>query len=297
MEMTAVHIAGGVIIGALIGILTGIFGVGGGFMLTPLLMVCLGVPAKIAVGTGLAAILVNSGYGLYHRKNSGTIDIKLSFVISVGSLVGVVAGSKLLTQLSHAQRIVVFGREQDTIEYVLLAAFLVLLLWIAGYLFYDYTRHNGKAPSLRVGLFSKWHIPPMTDFQSLERSSLSVPVLIVFGVIVGILTGMMGVGGGVVLLPALVYLVGQRTVKAAGTSLLLVFISSLAAVIKKSAAGDISLMLLVMLLAGGLAGTWAGTKIGLKFDGPRIRLYFIYVVILAAVIVGYKMALLTFAAR
>ncbi len=294
MEMTAVNIAGGVIIGVLIGILTGIFGVGGGFMLTPLLMIFLGVPAQIAVATGLAAILVNSGYGLYHRKNSDTIDTKLSIIISVGSLVGVIIGSKLLTMLSHAPKIVVFGREQDTIEYVLLAAFVVLLLWIAGFLFYDYTKHNGKAPAVRVGLFSKWHVPPMTDFQSLERPSLSVPVLIVFGVIVGILTGVMGVGGGVVLLPALVYLVGQRTVKAAGTSLLLVFISSLAAVIKKGASGDISFMLLVMLLAGGLAGTWAGTKIGLKFDGPKIRLYFIYVVVLAAVIVSYKIVVLTF---
>ncbi len=294
MEITVAHIAGGAFIGVLIGVLTGVFGVGGGFMLTPLLMICLGTPAKIAVGTGLAAILVNSGYGLYSRRNSGTVDVKLSFVISFGALIGVIVGSKLLTILSNAPEIVVFGREQNTVEYLLLVAFLVMLVWIAGYLFYDHRRHNGKAPAVRVGVFSRYNIPPSTSFSSLEKPVLSIPVLIIFGFFVGILTGVMGVGGGVILLPALVYLVGQRTVKAAGTSLLIVFISSFAAVIKKGLSGDISLTLLLVLLAGSLVGTMVGTRWGLRFEGPKIRWNFIYVVILAAVIVGYKLVMLTF---
>jgi uncharacterized membrane protein YfcA len=294
MEITAGFILGAVFIGALIGVLTGIFGVGGGFMLTPLLMICMGVSGPVAVGTGLAVILVNSTYGLYKRRGSGTIDVKISVIISIGSLVGVLIGSKLLNLLSNAPKIEVLGREQDTVQYVLLLAFLLLLGWIAGYLSYDYCKHCGKAPAVRVGLFSKWHIPPVGMFKSLEEPHLSIPLLVVFGLVVGILTGLLGVGGGVILLPALVYLVGQRTVKAAGTSLLLVWISSLAAVIKKGTGGDIDLLLAAALLAGGFLGTELGTKLGLKFEGPKIRLYFIYIVIVAALLVAYKLLVLTF---
>ena len=263
-------------------------------MLTPLLMICIGVPGPVAVGTGLAVILVNSTYGLYKRRGSGTIDVKISVIISIGSLVGVFIGSKLLNILSQAPKIMVLGREQDTVQYVLLLAFFMLLGWIAGYLSYDYRKHSGIAPAVRVGLFSKWHIPPVGMFKSLEEPHLSIPLLVAFGLVVGILTGLLGVGGGVILLPALVYLVGQRTVKAAGTSLLLVWISSLVAVIKKGAGGDIDLILAAFLLAGGFLGTSIGTKIGLKFEGPKIRLYFIYIVIVAALLVLYKLIMLTF---
>jgi uncharacterized protein len=180
------------------------------------------------------------------------------------------------------------------VEYVLMLAFLLLLGWIAGYLAYDYRRHGGKAPLVRVGIFAKWHLPPTITFHSLEEPHLSIPLLVIFGIVVGILTGLLGVGGGVILLPALVYLVGQRTVKAAGTSLLLVWIASLAAVIKKGADGDIDIFLALILLVGGFLGTSFGTKIGLKFEGPRIRIYFIYVVIAAALLVVYELAVLTF---
>ena len=104
----------------------------------------------------------------------------------------------------------------------------------------------------------------------------------------------MGVGGGIMMLPSLIYLVGQRTGKAAGTSLLLVWVSSLVAVVRKGVAGQLSLYLFLALLAGGIAGTFVGTKIGLKLSGPNIRFYFVYVVIAAIGLIGYKLYMLTF---
>ncbi len=293
MDLSLYQLTGGLIIGAGIGVLTGIFGVGGGFLLTPALMILLGVSGAEAVGTGLAAILVNSTLGLFRRKGSGTVDVKLALTMASGSIIGVFIGFFMLEALKDVPEITVLGKPQQPVQYVLLWLFLMLLSGIAALLYWDCQRNAGQSPNIRVGLLAKLKIPPYMHFSSLEQTGLSVPGLAGIGLFIGILTGLLGIGGGVTVLPALVYLAGQRTVKAAGTSLLLVWISSLAAVILKSGAGDISLLLMLVLLAGGIAGTAFGTKIGLKLAGPRIRLYFVYVVLAAILMVAYKICVLT----
>ncbi len=293
MEISLSFISVAVLIGGVVGVLTGIFGVGGGFILTPLLMICMGVASPIAVGSGLAVILINSTWGLYKRKATGTVDTKLSLIISAGSFFGVIAGSFLLRYLATMPDIVILGKEQNAADYSLLWLFAVLLGFIAAYLYYDYHKHNGKAPNVRIGLFAKLPIKPLARFSSLEQPSLSLPLLVGLGIAVGLLTGLLGVGGGVILLPALVYLVGQRAVKAAGTSLLLVWIASFVAVIQKGIGGEIDPKLTIALLIGGLIGTSLGTKLGLKFEGPKIRIYFVYVVVAATLLVIYEIARLT----
>lgn len=263
-------------------------------MLTPLLMIALGVPPQSAVGTGLAVILVNSSYGLFVRRKSNTVDGKLSITISIGSVVGVLVGAQLLTVLSRAPGLTVLGREQDMAQYVLLVIFLVLLSWIAGYLFYDTRKHDGGTVSVRVGKLASVGLPPYGRFASLEEPLLSLPALVLLGFVVGLLTGLLGVGGGVVLLPALVYLVGQRAAKAAGTSLLLVWIASATGVIRMAGESSISLPLLVILLVGGFSGTAVGTRLGLRLSGPKIRLYFVFVVLAAVVLVAYELVQVTF---
>ena len=293
MEISLSFISVAVLIGGVVGVLTGIFGVGGGFILTPMLMICMGVASPIAVGSGLAVILINSTWGLYKRKGTGTIDTKLSLIVSAGSFFGVIAGSFLLRYLATMPDIIILGKEQNAADYSLLWLFAVLLGFIAAYLYYDYHNHNGKAPNVRIGLFAKLPIKPLARFSSLDQPSLSLPLLVGLGIAVGLLTGLLGVGGGVILLPALVYLVGQRAVKAAGTSLLLVWIASFVAVIQKGIGGEIDPKLTIALLIGGLIGTSLGTKLGLKFEGPKIRIYFVYVVVAATLLVIYEIARLT----
>jgi uncharacterized membrane protein YfcA len=228
------------------------------------------------------------------RRGTDTVDVKLAITIATGSVLGVLTGSHFLKLLKDAPKLLILGTEQDTVQYSLLCMFLVLLAWIAGYMAFDYKRNFGKALDKRVGYFARFKIPPYLHFSSLEQPQLSVVTLPILGFFVGILTGLMGIGGGVLLLPALIYLVGQSPNKAVGTSLLLVWISSLVAVIRKSGAGEVSLLLLVFLLLGGLTGTFFGTKIGLKLAGHKIRLYFVYVVIAATMMTAYKLYVLTF---
>lgn len=310
-EPNMFQVGGGFVLALAVGVLTGIFGVGGGFLITPALMVILRVPGPVAVATGLAMFLFTSSFGIIKRRGSGTVDVKMALTISAGAVAGVLIGSAMLEWLEVIDNIVILGREQDPVQFVLLLMFLVLLGTIAGYLHYDLRRNGGQGPEKRVGVFAKWAIGPCWHFNSLEEPRMSVFMLVGLGLFVGFLTGMLGIGGGVILLPTLVYLVGQRTSRAAGTSLLLVWISSLVAVVRKSGilslvfsdnggddagigaiSGDISVGLWGAMVVGGLIGTFFGTKIGLKLAGPKIRKYFVYVVISAVVMVGYKIGML-----
>ena len=294
MEITFLFWAGGFIISFAVGVLTGIFGVGGGFMMTPALMVILGVPGPIAVGTSLAAILINSSYALFKRRGTGTVDIKLTIPIAGGGMIGVWIGVTLLVYLHHMAPFIINGQEVVAVQYVLLWAFVVLLVWIAGSMWFDIRRTGGEAPAKRIGLLSKMKVRPCGRFSSLEEPDMSIVLLGLLGVFVGFSTGFMGIGGGVIYLPALIYLVGQRTIKAAGTGLLLVWISSLIAVLLNLRADNIQWLLFSALIAGGLCGTFAGTKIGLKITGPKVRQYFVYVLIAGIALVAYEVLRLTF---
>ncbi|PID57354.1 hypothetical protein CSB45_07465 [candidate division KSB3 bacterium] len=277
-----------------IGILTGVFGVGGGFLMTPAMMIILGLPGSVAVGTSLATMLCTSSFGLFTRRGSNTIDVKIVAFMAVGSLIGVWTGSTQLERLKKLPALRIHGHEVVAVQYVLLWVFMGILLWTAGFMVYDYRRKRQRGDTgPQVGLLAGIAFPPYAHFSSLVQPRLAVVPLILLGLFVGILTGLMGIGGGVVLLPVLIYLIGQPTAKAAGTSLLLVWISAMMGVYINARLGNIQLMLLAAMVAGGVIGTSAGTHIGLKADESKLRLYFVYVILAAAVMIGMKLAHMT----
>ncbi len=277
-----------------VGILTGVFGVGGGFLMTPGLMILLGVPGPVAVGTDLATILATSTFAVHKRRGKRTFDKKMAVTIGAGSVVGVLFGSELLGLLKNVKPIVVFGKTQNAVEYVLLCLFLVLLVWIALYMILKSRGTHGEASGPRNGLFSQVNLPPKVRYHSIGGDRhFSMPILAGIGGVIGCLTGLMGIGGGVVLLPSLIYLVGQDPKKAVGTSLLLVWMSSVIGVIHKSALGQISFPLWAAMVVGGVLGTYVGTRIGLKVSSEKIQGYFSYIVILGAVMIGVKLYCMT----
>ncbi len=283
----------GALIALGVGFLTGIFGVGGGFLMTPALMILLGVPGPMSIGTGMAVMFVNSSFGMVKRRGTGTVDVKIALTIAIGNAIGVFIGSNVLEYLKYLPPITINNHQVQAVEYLLLWVFLLLLALVAGWMAFDYHRHNGQAPQQRIGLLAGVKLPPYGHFASLEAPRMSLPALVALGVAVGVLTGMMGIGGGVILLPSLIYLVGQRAAKATGTSLLLVWISSVLAVAFHITHGNIHLNLWLALTAGGLLGTALGTKIGLKINGPRLRLYFVYVILAAIALIMVKLVHVT----
>ncbi len=275
-----------------VGILTGVFGVGGGFLMTPALMIFLGVPGPVAVGTDLAAILTNSSFGLYKRRGTHTVDLKLALTISLGGVVGVLIGSRLLKAVQEIGSWVIAGQEYDAVELSLLLLFVLLLVWIAGYILYDHCRMKRGDLDQGTGLLRRLTVPPMRRFSSVYGQEVSITVLACLGLLVGCLTGLMGIGGGVILLPILIYFVGQDPKKAAGTSLVMVWVASAVGVLYKGMVGHISVSLWIAMIVGGLTGTSLGTRIGLKAASEKLKFSFFYVVLLALGIVTWRLVCL-----
>ncbi len=295
MEFTIIAFIGGFMIALAVGFLTGIFGIGGGFLITPALAILLGAPMPVAVGTGMATFLVTSGFGMMRRRGSGTVDVKLALTIAAGSISGVFLGQNLIEKLDQMPPLTIRGQQVNTVEYVLLWAFVILLAWIAGFMFYDQKKNLPQSDTdEKSGLFARIKIPPYTKYSSLPDQTLPVIPLLLIGFCVGILSALLGVGGGVVLLPALIYLAGQRPAQAAGTSLLLVMISALIAVGLKWQAGQISIWLWAVMLVGGIVGTHVGTHVGLSINEHKIKKYFILVILAALMLIFVKIFQLTF---
>lgn len=294
MELTLWTVLGASLIAAFVGFLTGIFGIGGGFLITPILIIVLSVKPQVAVATTIAMILCTSTFGLWKRRGTGTVDGKLAAVISVGTLPGVFMGLWLLHRLSMLPDIHIRGKAHPAGDYIILWAFVSLLLSVAAFLIWDYRRSGGQPPARRVGLFAKTLIEPRMSFESLEHKKHPLLPLVLLGVPIGMLTGLLGLGGGIVMLPALNYLVGQRAVKAAGTSLLIVWLSVMVATVTNLAGGHIDLPLAAILTVFGIIGTHYGTELGLKLHGPRLRLYFVGIILASAALIAVKIVHLTF---
>lgn len=280
--------AGALVVGACVGVLTGVFGVGGGFLITPLLNVLLGVPMPVAVGTGAMQILGVCTAGLYRRRAEGQTDYKMATVLFGGNYVGVRLGAATLDWLSGMGQLAFQSRSVATVEFVVLCIFLVVLAGVTSWLWYD-TSRNKVPPKVRVGLFSRIKLPPYTDFPSLERPRLSLVAMSYFGLAMGFVTGLLGIGGGVLLLPSLVYLVGMRTHRATASSLALIWLSSLVATLTHASRGNTDIALGIPLLLGGTVGLQIGVGLHSRLLGPRLRRYFCLVVLAAMLIVAGKL--------
>jgi len=293
MTFSLTILLGALAIGATIGVLTGLFGVGGGFLITPMLNILLAVPMPIAVGTGVVQILGVSTAGLYRRRHGAQIDFKLALVLFGGNFVGVRLGTQTLGWLKTIGAVQIGGHSMPAADFWALWVFLALLGGIFGWLLYDTSRKN-PSPEGQPGLFAHIHIPPYAEFPSLDHPRLSLPVLSYFGLALGYLTGLLGIGGGVIMLPALVYLVGMRTHRAAATSLVIVWLSSFVATITHASAGNSDLRLAVPLLVGGSIGLQIGVAISARTKGLQLRRYFAFVVLAAIIMVLIKLLAFVF---
>jgi len=283
-EVTSLVAAGALLVGAGVGVLTGMFGVGGGFLITPLLSVLLGVPMPIAVGTGAMQILGTTTAGLYRRRHEGRVDYKMALVLFGGNYVGVRLGDAVIQWLKGLGDLTINGESVSAVDFVIQVVFVAILSAIAAWLVYDTARKRGNDEATE-GLFSHLPVPPLTAFSSLGGRQLSVPVMSYFGLAVGFFTGLLGIGGGVILVPALLYLVGMSAHCSSATSLAMVWLSSLAAVITKTPSGDASLALVIPLLIGGTAGLQLGITICNRMSGASLKKYFALVVTAAMVLV------------
>lgn len=287
-------IVGALLIGASIGVLTGLFGVGGGFLITPVLNIVLGVPMPIAVGTGAMQILGVSTSGLYARRHESRTDYKLAVMLFGGNWVGVRLGADALTALGRLGQWTIRGRSVAAVDVVILGVFFVLLSGITAYLIHDSRRPRVDGEACQGWLWSV-KAPPYTAFDTLGGIHLSIPALTTMGLGLGFLTGLLGIGGGVILVPSLLYLVGMPMHCASATSMAMVWLTSFLATITHASLGNTALELAIPLLIGGALGVQVGASMCTRLRARVLQRYFGLVVLVAALMVGGKLLAIFFA--
>ena len=266
--------------GGIVGFLSGLVGVGGGFLITPLL-IFIGVPPLVAVGTGAAQIVGTSAGGTYAHWRLGNVDMKMGLVLLLGSWSGGALGVQIAKVLEEGGN---FGNTV-TFLYVGLLGFVGFSMLVeslnalrgAG----NPKTKPGGAKDSKGGWLQR--LPMQMDFPiSGLRISLLLPVVI--GVGVGILTSLMGVGGGFIMVPVMIYLLRMPTKVVVGTSLFqLLFTTGEVAILQAGVNHAVDPFLAIVLILGSVFGTQWGIRLGAKLPGEQLRLILALVVVSVAV--------------
>jgi len=253
-------------IGFGVGWLSGLFGVGGGFLLTPLLML-IGIPSAVAVASAANQTLGASISGLIAQWRRGNVDWRMGLTLFAGGLLGSALGVQIFALLKR------WGQVD-----VAVSLFYVVILGIVGALMVRESvtallrRRRGAAPRRKLHEHTWLHgLPYKMRFRD-SRLYISVipPLAIGFGI--GILSAIMGVGGGFMLVPAMIYILGMPTAIVIGTSLFqVVFVSANVTLLQAWQVGSVDIVLTMLLLAGGVAGAQFGAAMGTKLRGEETR--------------------------
>jgi len=249
-----------------VGLLSGIFGVGGGFLMTPLL-IFLGVPAPVAVGTEANQIVASSVSGVLAHWRRGNVDFKMGFILLVGGVIGSTFGVWLFAYL----------RTLGQIDLVIRLSYVVFLGTIGSLMLVEslraiFRRQRGGGARRKLHQHTFLHGLPFK--MRFRRSKLYISALLplLVGFFVGILAAIMGVGGGFVMVPAMIYLLGMPTSVVVGTSLFqIIFVTGNATFLQAYLNQTVDVVLAILLLVGGVVGAQFGTKIGAKLRGEQLR--------------------------
>ena len=270
-----------VVLGLCVGTLTGLFGAGGGFIIVPSLNALLGVPMTTAVGTGAAYVLGGSSIALWRQLDRRFLGIRVAAAMAVGIPLGTRLGLAMVERLKHVGSIRVFSREMVAADFVLQAIFASFLALLAAWMIADnFWLRRGQIDDEQNhrGMLAWVRIPPMGSARTIPGGPISIPLLLLLGVFEGCLAGLLGIGGSVIMMPVLFYLIGQTTKYATQTCLMLAFVSGLSASVQHGIVGNIDYTLAASLLLGAFSGTKVGTVIRSRITGRSIRQYFAFVV-------------------
>lgn len=289
---TGCLLGGGVLIGLGAGALTGLFGAGGGFIVTPALNVFLGLPYNFAVGTSTCQILGASIFALRHHVDRQWLGIRVAWLTGIGVPLGSLLGVRTVNRLRDMGDMRVAGRVVAGQEFFFTAFFCVFLALIAAWMLYDcfFLRRRHVDDTLHRGYLAGVRVPPLIRFRTIPGGPFSASVLVVLGTLLGFLGGLLGIGGGVIMMPMLFYLVGQKTKFAALTSTMLVFATSLFSCVLHARHGNIQYSLAAVLICGAFAGTRIGAAWQRRLTGKSIRTSFAFVVLAAVAMVLFKLA-------
>ncbi len=277
------------VIGFCVGVLGGFFGVGGGWLVTPALNI-FGFHMAFAIGTDLSNIFGQTIGAVKKHQKMGNVDWKLGLISIVTSIIGLEIGSEVIIALE----------KEGDVGIIVRWCYMVLLFSLGCYMLYDYfvihpkqlkkietetnnTEGNNQRNE-RSKISERLHkinIPPMVSFPASEIDRVSIWIIFAIFLFTGFLSGFLGVGGGFIIMPALVYLIGLPTIVAVGTSLITVLFSGAYGCFTYAMKGRVELIAAFIMLIGASIGAQIGSTAVKYIKGYGIRLLFAIMIILA----------------
>jgi len=253
--------------GAAVGFLSGLFGVGGGFLITPLL-IFYNIPPAIAVATGANQVIGSSFSGAMSHMKRGTLDFKLGFMLLAGGIVGSTAGVYVFSLLRSLGQLDLF----ISLLYVVLLGSVGALMLVESVRSLRASRGGAPTGLKKPGQHNWIHRLPLKMRFRTSKLFVSVIPVLVIGAIIGFLSSIMGVGGGFIMVPALIYLLRVPTNVVVGTSLFqIIFTSAYTTLVHASTNYTVDIVLAMLLMVGGVAGAQYGVKAGQKLRGEQLR--------------------------
>jgi uncharacterized protein len=278
-------------IGFVVGLLGGFFGVGGGFLASPL-MFSAGVPMNFVVGTDLAHMTGNSIVATKRHRALGNVDIKLGGVMVVGTLIGVEIGARIIEAL----------KVSGNVDVVIGVTYIVILLIVSALTAWEsikaiymlQTEEHQKSSDVIafsgfVQRIRRIRIWPMVSFPKSGIDSISLWVVVGMGLLAGILGGSLGVGGGFIRMPMLVYVIGVPTHVAVGTDLFEIIFSAGFGTLTHAVKGNVDILMALVMQTGAVVGARMGASATRYYAGPRIRLFFSFLPLIGAVLVMLRL--------
>lgn len=274
-------------LGGLVGVLSGMFGVGGGFLITPLLFL-IGIPPTVAVATSTNQIVAASFSALLAHLKRKTVDIKMGGVLLAGGLVGAAAGVQVFAVLARLGQVDLLVK----LCYVVFLGIIGSLMLIESLRALRRQRAaGGVLPPARKQ--RRW-IDALPFKMRFRTSGLYISVIppVAVGLFVGLLAAIMGVGGGFIMVPAMIYLLGMPTKVVIGTSLFqIIFVAGFATLMHATTNYSVDLVLAMLLLVGGVVGAQIGTGIGTRMKAEQLRILLAILVLAVCVQLAFELLL------
>jgi uncharacterized membrane protein YfcA len=259
-------------LGGFVGLLSGIFGVGGGFLMTPLLIM-FGIPPTVAAASDSNQIVGASTSGTLAHWRLGNVDVKMGLLLLVGGIIGGTLGVQVIKLL----------RAMGNADFLINITYVIMLGGVGGYMFWeslqglkksdDAEAEEDAAPSEESGYAKALAKLPLQTY--FEKSGVRISMLLplIFGILVGVLAAIMGVGGGFIMVPVMVYLLRMPMHVVVGTSLFQILFTCVNVTIMQAYSNHtVDFVLAVLLLLGSTIGAQVGTSIGKKLKGDQLKI-------------------------
>ncbi|WP_455479073.1 sulfite exporter TauE/SafE family protein [Bartonella sp. B23] len=271
--------------GVVAGFFSGLFGIGGGFLITPLL-IFYNIPPAIAVGTGANQMIASSVTGAITHFRRRTLDIKLGILLATGGGIGSLIGIQIFSVLKKLGQLDLM----ISLLYVVLLGSVGSLMIIESWCDMIRQRKTQKS-NIRIAGRHNWihRLPLKMRFRTSMIYVSIIPVLGI-GLIVGLLSSIMGIGGGFFMIPALIYLLRVSTSVVIGTSLFqITFVSSFTTVLQSVSNQSVDIVLAFLLMIGGSIGAQYGTRAGRKLKSEQLRMALAFLVLIVCMRLAFQL--------